>query len=109
MQLFPGELTNQNREYYKVNDNIKYLKSLKVFRVGHPNIASLVRHVDELKVYLEKEPFDVLSINETRLDETISTNMVSIPGYDIIAKNRNRDGGGVAIYHRSILNVTEMT
>ena len=60
-----------------------------------------------MKVYLEKEPFDVLSINETRLDETISTNMVSIPGYDIIAKNRNRDGSGVAIYHRSILNVID--
>ena len=25
MQLFAGELTNQNREYYKVNDNINYL------------------------------------------------------------------------------------
>ena len=80
---------------------------MKGFRVGHLNIASLVRHVNELKVYLEKEPFDVLSINETRLNETITTNMVSIPGYDNIAKNRNRDGGGVAIYHRSILNVID--
>ena len=25
MQLFAGELTNQNREYYKVNDNEYYL------------------------------------------------------------------------------------
>ena len=57
---------------------------MKGFRVGHLNIALLVKHVDELKVYLEKDAFDVLSINETRLDETISTNMVSIPGYDII-------------------------
>ena len=24
MQLFAGELTNQNREYYKVNDNKNY-------------------------------------------------------------------------------------
>ena len=97
--LSPGHPESEN--------DIKYLKSLKGFRVGHLNIASLVRHVDELKVYLEKEPFDVLSINETRLDEAISTNMVSIPGYDIIAKNRNWDGGGVAIYHRSILNVID--
>jgi exonuclease III len=78
---------------------------LKGFRVGHLNIASLVKHVDELKIYLEKEPLDVLSINETRLDETISTDTVSIPGYDMVAKNRNRQGGGVAIYYRSILNV----
>ena len=77
--LYPGHPESEN--------NIKYLKSLKGFRVGHLNIASLVRHVDELKVYLEKEPFDVLSINETRLYETISTNMVSIPGYDICKKS----------------------
>ena len=80
---------------------------MKGFRVGHLNIASLVKHVDELKIYLEKEPLDVLSINETRLDETISTDTVSIPGHDMVAKNRNRQGGGVAIYHRSILNVID--
>ena len=27
MQLFAGELTNQNREYYKVNDNVTYSSS----------------------------------------------------------------------------------
>jgi hypothetical protein len=43
-----------------------------------------VANVDELKIYLEKEPLDVLSINETRLDETIN-NTVSIPGYDMVA------------------------
>ena len=28
MQLFAGELTNQNREYYKVNDNNRYAANL---------------------------------------------------------------------------------
>ena len=88
-------------------NSITLLQSLKGFRVGHLNIASLVKHVDELKIYLEKEPLDVLTINETRLDETISTDTVSIPGYDMVAKNRHRQGGGVAIYHRSILNVID--
>ena len=36
-------------------NNIEYLKSLKGFRVGHLNIASLVKLVDELKVYLERD------------------------------------------------------
>ena len=39
------------------------------------------------------------------IDETISTDVVSIPGYEMIVKNRNRVGGGVAIYYRSVLNV----
>jgi exonuclease III len=69
------------------------------------NIASLLKHVDELKIYLEKEPLDILSINESRLDETISSEIVGIPGYDMIANSRNREGGGVAVYYRSILNV----
>ena len=29
MQLFAGELTNQNREYYKVNANITYSDGLR--------------------------------------------------------------------------------
>ena len=58
-----------------------------------------------MRIYLEKEPLDILSINESRLDETISTDVVSIPGYELIFKNRNRMGGGVAIYYRSILNI----
>ena len=28
MHLFAGELTNQNREYYKVNDNRIYLHAI---------------------------------------------------------------------------------
>ena len=88
-------------------NNIRYLNSLKGFRVGHLNIASLVKPVDELKVYFEREPLDVLSINETRLDIAIGTDIVSIPGYDMVSKNCNREGGGVAIYYRSILNIND--
>ncbi|CAB3981891.1 RNA-directed DNA polymerase from transposon BS [Paramuricea clavata] len=102
---FPNASENfQNLEIENEN-NINFLRSLKGFRVGHINIASLVKHIDELKIYLEKEPFDILSINESRLDETISTDVVSIPGYEMIVKNRNRVGGGVAIYYCSVLNV----
>ena len=30
MQLFAGELTNQNRKYYEVNDNIIYLQQSNI-------------------------------------------------------------------------------
>ena len=39
MQLFAGELTNQNREYYKVNDNTNNLLILTK-EIGE-NIACL--------------------------------------------------------------------
>jgi hypothetical protein len=40
----------------QISDNIlnpaEVLKTLKGFRVGHLNITSLVKHIDELRVYM---------------------------------------------------------
>ena len=44
---------------------------LKGFKTGHSNIASLMNHKDELSIFISKQPFDVLCINETRLDSSI--------------------------------------
>ena len=35
------------------------------------------------------------------LDETIQDHEVSLNGYDIIRKDRNHNGGGIAIYIRN--------
>ena len=47
--------------------------------------------------------FDLLSINETRLDDSIHNDEVKIPGFDIVRKDRTRNGGGVAIYSRNTI------
>lgn len=44
-----------------------------------------------------------ISINETRLDDSILNDEVKIPGFDIVRKDRNRNGGGVAIYLRNTI------
>ena len=41
---------------------------------------------------------DILAVNETRLDDTISGREVTVPGYVLEREDRNRDGGGVALY-----------
>ena len=41
---------------------------LKGFKIGQINIASLVKHHDELLVYMQSKSLDVLTVNETRLD-----------------------------------------
>ncbi len=41
------------------------------------------------------------------LDDTVADHEISIRGYDIIRKDRNRDRGGVAIYIRSVINYKE--
>ena len=50
---------------------------------------------------------DIFTINETRLDESISDAEVSIEGHNLYRKGRCRSGGGVAIYTRDVLNVRE--
>ena len=59
------------------------------------NVASLVKHLDELRLMLLDKKLDVLAINETRLDSTISDGLVSIHGYNVLSADRDRNGGGV--------------
>ena len=56
--------------------------------------------------YFEEQYFDIISLNETMLDSSISDYEIKINGYDIVRKDRNRHGGGVAIYLRNSLNYT---
>ena len=51
---------------------------------------------------MEDKPFDILSINESRLDDTVILNTVDIQGYEIFTKSRNREGGGVALCFTSL-------
>ena len=54
---------------------------------------------------MHDEPFDILTLNETRLDNTCSILdcEVQISGYDIISSDRNRNGGGVAMYIMTVI------
>ena len=110
------DMIPENAPDYRNSDNLsvddefslrKSLENLKGFRIVHLNITSIPKHIDKLRIYLIKKPVDILSINETRLDESISNDEVGIPGYNLFRKDRNRFGGGVAIYTRNILNVVE--
>ena len=65
------------------------------------NIASLPKHIDELRNYMISTPVDILAINETHLDGSFSDSAVSIPGYSLERKECKRNGGGVALYIRN--------
>ena len=81
---------------------------MRGFKLASLNNASLPKH--QLRVLLSDNPLDILlSINETRLDDSVSDDEVYIPaaGYDIIRSDREhngRFGGGVCIYFRSNIN-----
>ena len=62
------------------------------------NIVSLRRHIHELEIILREYNIDILTLNETRLEPLIDDNEVAIPGYKIYRNDRNKNGGGVAVY-----------
>ena len=43
-------------------------------------------------------------MRRARLESSITDNLIHIEGYDIIRKDRSRNGGGVCIYLRSSIN-----
>ena len=74
------------------------------FKIAHLNVRSLIKHIDELKIYLDKQQFDIISLNETMLDLSVPNHEIKLNGYEIVRKDRNRHGGGLAIYIRNSIN-----
>ena len=73
----------------------------KNFTIFHYNINSITANgrLEQLSDICSVLHLDVLIITESKLDDTIPTNMITIPGYhDPLRRDRNRNGGGVLIY-----------
>lgn len=65
------------------------MPSHRGFKLASLNINKLTTHIDELRIFLAHNEIDILSINETKLNETISDNEVNILGYDIVRRKQN--------------------
>ena len=50
---------------------------------------------------MQNNLFDIITPNEIRLDSCVLNGEIEITGYDIVRRDRNRSGGGVAMYIRS--------
>ena len=74
------------------------------FKMAFLNIVSLLKKIDEINFSMTNKFIDLIAFNETRLDPNTTDNMVSLDGYDVIRKDRSRNGGGVCIYLRSSIN-----
>ena len=79
---------------------------MKGIIIASINVNGLVKHIDEIKLLLIEKNIHILAINETILDETIEDNIISIDKYKLHRKDRNRHGGGVAIYLKEDMSYT---
>ena len=72
-------------------------------KIGHLNIRSLLKKIDEIKILIHQNSFDILAISETWLSDKIPNELVNIPGFNVYRKDRPSHGGGVLIYIKETL------
>ena len=71
---------------------------VKCLKIYHLNIHSLCNKMDELRLFCNEYKTHVLCLNETWLDENISYEELRLTDYNIIRRDRDCLGGGVAVY-----------
>ena len=64
------------------------------------NVNSLTAKIDEIRLLVRDKDIDILAVNETKLGSNIKDDIVAIERYTIKRMDRNRQGGGVALYIR---------
>ena len=58
----------------------------------------MTKNIDEIHEIVNMGNIDVMTLSETHLNGEIHDSEIQIDSYDIIRKDRNRMGGGTAIY-----------
>ena len=74
-------------------------------KMGSLNFNCLSKHIDQLKIYMEDGIFYVFAINEPKLDQYDSNNLINIPGYTCIQNDWDKLGQGVCNYVCNSINL----
>ena len=97
-----------NLDYENVGSNFSSCFNLvpktRSFKMAFPSIVSLPKKIDEIRLSMSNKHIDLFALNETRLDSTITDNMINIDGYDLVRNDRSRSGGGVCLYLCNSIN-----
>ncbi len=71
-------------------------------KVCHLNVRSLLPKIDKLRLFISKNPFDVIAVSETWLKPSTPNDEIDIPNYSIYRNDRtDKTGGGMAFYVRN--------
>ena len=71
-------------------------------KVCHLNIRSLLPKIDILRLFINKNPFDVIAVSETWLKPSVTNAEINIANYSIARQDRkDKTGGGTVIYVRN--------
>ena len=84
--------------------NLNSIPNERGFKMAFLNIVTLPSKIDEIRHSMCSKNIDLIAFNETRLDLSISDGLIHLDGYEVVRKDRSRNGGGVCIYLRSSIN-----
>ena len=87
-------------KYFTPSEFLQSKIDPKKFSIVHINIASLSKHIDELRnlVHALEHPFDIIGITETRLHENDPLVNINIDGYEFRHTPTSTQCGGAGIY-----------
>ena len=72
-------------------------------KIAHLNVNSIYGKSDEVLELLNQFRFDILFIGESKIDDSVSNDLISHPQYRILRKDRKRGAGGMLVYIRSTI------
>ena len=75
--------------------------SMKGLHFIHANVRSLLPKLPEVRLFLSRTKAAVFAASETWLDSTVNDGEADIPDFNVVRRDRNRNGGGVALYVRN--------
>ncbi len=78
-------------------DRFNRFNSEKKFSILHLNVASLLNKSYEINEIVNLRKFDIISLNETKIDGNSPDPIVSA-FYNVIRRDRNNSGGGIMIF-----------
>ena len=94
-----------DNEVIEIPENFEEINLNKTgLNIAHININGIKSKLDFLKILLVQEKFDILCLNETKIDKSISDSEISIPGYVLYRQDRSLHGGGTMIFAADYLN-----
>lgn len=71
----------------------------------HANVRSFVTKMHQVRYSILRNQFPIFVITETWVDISVNSEVVSIPGCDVIRQDRGERSGDILLYYRNDLRV----
>ena len=108
IEVHPGPiqfLPNVQKDMHNIRDKNILDKFRVLEKHGihfiHVNIKSILPKIEEIRLITHSVNLSVIGISDSKLSSSVNDNEIKTPGYDILRKDRNRNGGGVLAYIRN--------